>query len=377
MAKKILVSFATSGAGHKIAAVAIKDYLEKSHQEDFEITYLDSLDKTNPFFKYTYPNGYEFLAKKLSTVWGFFYWLLDIKCLRLFYFKLRRIVSFLNCRKLQKFIADNDFDVIVTTHFLLVEIISHLKKKNAFKGKLITVVTDFGAHNFWISRRTDKFIVAADITKEDLKSRGVPEDKIEVLGIPIREIFTIKKDKRLLLEKLDLEENVFTVFICGGVFGAGPLKQFVERLSDTKLKLQLLVVCGMNKNLFDELRPVCEKARNTCRVFGYIDNIDELMRVSDVIISKSGGLTSTESMALGLPMIINSPIPGQETRNANFLENHGAAIILNDVKDIENVILELSKDVERVNKMKEACLDIAKPNSTTNLVKLIEDLSKE
>ncbi|MBM3253708.1 MAG: glycosyltransferase, partial [Candidatus Omnitrophica bacterium] len=293
-----------------------------------------------------------------------------MKCLFWAVSKLRRIINYLNCRNVENYIIKNNPDVIITTHFLPVEVISSLKRKRRFKGKLITVVTDFGLHSFWVSKEVDRYVVATELTKRDLLERGISENRIDVLGIPIRSVFVTKKDKRELLSKLGAKEGVFTILIAGGGFGAGPVGILFKNLAGLKYDKQLFVVCGTNTRLQGALETAAKDFPNICKIFGFVENMDELMRVSDILIGKSGGLTCSEALALGTPMIIVSPIPGQEARNTKILVKCGAAIELKNLSDINELVERIILNKEILKNLSENSKSLARPEAARDIANL-------
>ncbi len=367
--KKILIVYASSGAGHKKASEALRGVFLKFHK-DIQIEFADALNFTNPFFKKTYPATYEFMVSNFPFVWAFFYYLLDLKCLFRGISRCRRMINSVNCKGFEDYILRNNFDAVIATHFLPVEIISYLKKRGRYSGKLLTVVTDFGLHNFWVSKYVDKYVVATEITKEDLLKRGMPESKIEVLGIPVRLEFLEEKNCAQLFSKLGIKSGVFTVLIAGGGFGAGPVEAIVERLIDLKIAKQIMVVCGSNAKLHQRLEEVTKDYSDSCRIYGFVDNMDELMRISDVLIGKSGGLTSSEAISIGIPLIIVSPIPGQEAKNAEILIRYGAAVGLKNPRHINKEIEKMASKPEILERMKLNAKILSHPDSSINIANL-------
>lgn len=371
--KKILILFASSGAGHRKASEAIREAFIRFYK-DIEIDFFDALDFTNPFFKKSYPAGYEFIVNKFPFIWRFFYYALDIKIVYPLASLLRRLINTINCKGLEGYITANKPDLIITTHFMPVEVISYLKRKGKFNGKLLTVVTDFGLHSFWISNEVDRYVVAIESTKKDLIKRGTQEALIEALGIPVRLDFLAKKDKSALISMLGLKEGVFTVLIASGGFGAGPVEGLLKNILGLDIDKQILIVCGKNNNLYQRLLAISRDFSDNCKIYGFIDNIDELMRVADVLITKSGGLTCSEALATGTPMVIVSPIPGQETKNARVMVENGTAVMLKKTADINGLIRRFNADKNILDRMRRSSRNISHPESSVNIAKLAINL---
>ena len=207
--KKILIAYANAGAGHRKAAYAIESAFKEINRNDIETKVIDTLDYSTPFFKNGYPAFYLFLVNKISYLWGMFYYLLDA---RLFYRCVasygRRLHNSLGFAGLEKFLNEYNPDIVINAHFLGSEVMVHMKKKGMLKNtKLISVVTDYMMHSFWVDRMIDYYCVAQEESKKDLINRGIPAEKIKVFGIPIDRIFAVPKDKKALCAKLGIEDT--------------------------------------------------------------------------------------------------------------------------------------------------------------------------
>ncbi|MCX5693073.1 MAG: glycosyltransferase [Candidatus Omnitrophica bacterium] len=346
---KILITYAYAGVGHKKAAMAIEKALSGI---GIEAKNVDVLDYTNAFFKMSYPNAYLFLINKTPTFWGLFYYLLDSRPVDFFMAPVRRFLDRLNSKKFIELIKSEKPDAVVSTHFLPSEIISGLKDSGEFKGKLINVVTDFISHSFWMARSSDYFIGAIQRTKNDLLRRGVPEEKIKIFGIPCDPVFSISKGRESLIKQLGIEPGLFNVLIMSGGFGTGPMKEIVTEINNLEPKIrdkmQLIAICGKNEVLFQELNKTSGSLKVKVKAFGYMNNIDEFMEVSDIIVTKPGGLTISEALSKTLPMIIVQPILGQETRNCKILTGYGTAVKAKNTREVCKFIKEFAASPERL-----------------------------
>ena len=347
---RILITYAYAGVGHKKAALAIEKAL--AGHSGVEVKNIDVLDYTNAFFKASYPNVYLFLINRTPTFWGLFYYLLDFKAVDFFMAPVRRFLHRLNAKKFIEFVKMMNPDVVVSTHFLPSEIVSGLKKSGEYKGKLINVVTDFIAHSFWMANESDYFIGAIQKTRADLLRRGVPEEKIRIMGIPCDPVFSISKGKEKLMRQLGVEPGFFNVLMMSGGFGTGPMRDIVMRADEldmeTRSKIQLIVICGKNELLFHELSKMSQDLEFRMKVFGYMNNVDEFMEVSDIIVTKPGGLTISEALSKTLPMIIVQPILGQETRNCKILTGYGTAVQANTTEEVFDYIMGFASSPEKI-----------------------------
>jgi len=373
---RILITYAYAGVGHKKAALAIEKVL--AGHSGVEVKNVDVLDYTNDFFKVSYPGVYLFLINKMPTFWGLFYYLLDARVVDFFMAPVRRFIHRLNCKKFIEFVRAENPDVVVSTHFMPSEIISSLKEKGEFKGKLVNVVTDFIAHSFWMARSSDYFIGAIQKTKNDLLRRGVSLEKIKIMGIPCDPIFGVKKNKEMLMRQLGIEPGFFNVLIMSGGFGTGPIKEIVSEINnldpETRDKIQLIAICGKNEIAFHELSKMNQLLKVRVKVFGYMNNVDEFMEVSDIIVTKPGGLTISEALSKTLPMIIVQPILGQETRNCKILTGYGAAVKAKNTKEVCGYIEEFAASPEKMISTMTRIKLLRYPDAAKNIADFVQTL---
>jgi len=362
--KKVIVAYASAGAGHFKAAEAICDFL-KDQRPDLEPALIDILDKTNPLFKLTYVRGYHLMINHMVLIWKWLFWVTSVWSLRPITRRAVTLANSLNVIKFEHFLIKEQPDYIVSTHFLTSELVAHLKKKGKISSKVITVITDFGVHPFWISHGVDLYVVASDYTSEKLSDAGVEKERIKVFGIPVSRKFLQAFDRAALFKKLGLDPDKFTVLIITGSFGIGPIEEITVLLSGV---CQTIVVCARNTDLFRRLK---EKKYSDCLIVGFADNIEELMAASDVIITKPGGMSTSESLIMGLVPIFISPIPGQEMENIRALESFGIGFYPKDISVIKELIIDLKDYPEKLKAMRESINLIRKPDALSNISNVI------
>ncbi|MBU2063895.1 MAG: hypothetical protein KKF93_05825 [Candidatus Omnitrophica bacterium] len=369
---KVLIIYASAGDGHRKATEAVYKAFLKSGTEAAEVEKIDALNYTNFFFKIAYPSTYIFLVKYCPFLWGLFFHLLNLKAIAALARGLRYCFNFLNGRKLIRYVLDKNPDVIICAHFFSAQLIASLRIKSKLKGKVLCVVTDFGVHRFWINKGTDYYMVASDITKKELETKGVPPDKIIVSGIPVEEKFSIPQSRTALRNKFGLEAELLTILVMSGGFGVGPLKRIVHYLNTMVLPLQIVVICGKNEKLYQYFAK--SSFKKLVKVYGYVHNMDEFMSAADMIVSKSGGLTVSESLVKALPMLIISPIPGQEARNAEVMSQYNAAIKIYHAVDLTKTIELLVKDnCSRLKEMKQAAKVLSKPSAANKICHWVKE----
>ncbi len=363
---KILVIHASAGAGHLKAAQAIYDGFKK--YTTHEAVFVDSLDYTSPFFKAFYRRSYALLVSKMPWLWGFFFQLVDLPWLQPLCGLFRRIFNSLNAQGLHAFLKEERFDYVFTTHFMANEVTAALERKGVIDSKLVTVVTDFDVHRIWLSSETDLYAVASEWTGQKLRQLGVAREKIVVTGIPVDEKFARPADRGELKKKLGLKENVFTALMATGSFGVGPIEEIL-RLLVPEDGLQVLVVCGYNRRLAERLRG-CNFA--IAKVFGLVDNMHELMAVSDVMVTKPGGLSIAEALVSQLPMIFFYPIPGQETNNVRVLHEYGIGCMPEDIQGVAGELRKLKSSRDAHLTALKHTQRLARPSAVRDIISLIK-----
>lgn len=360
---KIILVYASVGKGHFKAAEAIYGYFRKTNP-NLSLTLIDALDYSPRFFKNIYINSYFFMVSFAPWAWALGFYLTFIRPLRAIIGWLHSIVNRLILLKFERFLIKENPDCIIVTHFLPLGTILYLKKIHKINSRLLTIITDFGVHPFWLSAKSDIYLVASDFTKEKLAYEGVSENKIMVSGIPIEEKFLADFNRSSLLKKFNLQDK-FTVLIVTGSFGIGPIEKIVDLLRE---EVQMIVVCANNKRLHARLN---RKNYPDILAFGFVDNIEELMAVSDMIITKPGGLTISEILAMELVPIFISAIPGQETTNIRALGNFSIGLKLRRIRDIKDIVLGFKNHPEQLNKIKENIRKIKRLNTLREIYDVV------
>ena len=314
------------------------------------------------------------MAKKAPWAWGKVYSNSQKGALS----KLSVASNKLMSKKLYKLICDYEPNLIISTHPFSSQMCSYLKKNGKLNSKIATIMTDFAPHKQWLigSDFIDYFFVSHQGMKNDLVSKGINYNKVFATGIPLSNRFLKHYNKNEILNSFGLLPNKKTVlFFGGGEFGLGKsttyniLKSFVEDIEG----IQVVAIAGKNlkmKQNFQSL--VDDNNKNDCvKVLEYTDKVPELMSISDLVVTKPGGLTTTESLASGLPIVVINPIPGQEEENAQFLESKNVAIWIKKNDDVKKILSELFSSNEKMRNMKIHARLLAKKNSTKDICKIL------
>ncbi len=339
--KKILILYASAGHGHEKAAKAVAEACRARGGAQVEC--VDVLKHTSFGFGARYRALYLFLIQKMAWLWGFFYYLADIRPLYILIGPLRRVNNHFFASGVEKLVVESKADVVISAHFMGCEVTAHLKKKGRTQAKLVTIVTDYLPHTFWIEKETDRYCVGSEDTKRDLEKRDVPSEKILVTGIPIEAKFSSAPPRDAVRKSMELNPALFTVLLTSGGAGVVLLESLVGLLAIQEPPMQLLVVCGTNAKMLERLQKK-HRERVNLRFFGFVDNIQELMSAADLVVGKGGGLTITESLAMARPMVLTGAVPGQETRNVVVMVKKGAASRADSLKQVLAMIAKYRSD---------------------------------
>jgi processive 1,2-diacylglycerol beta-glucosyltransferase len=363
MSKRILVLSAAVGAGHLRAAQAVELAL-KELAPDAHVENVDVLTLTNALFRRLYGTAYLDLVNKAPHVLGYFYDMMDRpRRAGSTRDRLRRAVEKLNLKKLEAFILGGGWDVIVNTHFLPAEIIAGLRKARKLTTPHMTVTTDFETHRLWVNQPCDHFTTATAEGKAYLAHWGIPADKITVTGIPIHPIFAQDKGREECLGWQGLKGDRPVVLQLAGGFGVGPIEQLYRGLLAIETPLEVVAVCGKNEKTRAKLAKIDVPTRHRAKVMGFTNDMDELLCGADLVLSKPGGLTTSEILAKGVAFAVVNPIPGQESRNSDYLLENGAAIKINNVATMGHKLGPLLADAGRLRSLKENAKRLGRPRA--------------
>jgi len=369
--KKILISYATAGVGHKRAALSVMEALEELSPGDAEISIIDSLNYTNDFFRWTYLKGFVFLVNRFPVIWGLGYYITDNFYVNAVLSGISRLSNWINSKKLREYLIATQPDVIISAHFYLSEVASDLKRQNLLRSQLVTVVTDYILHAWWVTPQTDMYVVGSEHARQDLLRWKTDPRKIKVLGIPVAPIFCKQLDRKEIIGRIGIRQGVMTVLVLGGGYGIGPIEGIVKAIDSVEIPVQIIAICGFNEKLKGRLEQLRPHLKHEMKVFGFVYNVYEYMEASDLLISKSGGITTAESLSKDLPMLVVSPIVGQETRNCAFLTGAGAAMKINGLSGLKGAIEEIAAHPEKADSMKRAIRNIRKPAASYDIAQMV------
>lgn len=335
-----------------------------------EVKNIDVLTLTNKPFRQIYAKAYLDLVNLAPHVLGFVYDYMDRPREKSARDWLRNSFEKINLLKLCDLLECENWDVIVNTHFLPAEIIASLRKKRKIRTPQITVTTDFETHRLWKNDPCDHYTTATEEGAEYLASFGIDPRTITVTGIPVHPIFSRPKDRAECLKKHGLKDDRPIILQLSGGFGVGPIEKLYQAILSVEKPIQLISVAGKNEKVRKQLEAIEVPSRHRSKVMGFTDQIDELMCVADLVVSKPGGLTTSEVLARGAAMVIFNPIPGQESRNSDYLLESGAAIKINNIATLATKLTNLLEDPARLTALKANATRIAKPQAAFDVAKI-------
>lgn len=368
MPKRIILMYISEISGHHSATIAIENAI-KILAPDTEIININAFHYTNPISEKVINKLYLAVIKNTPQIWDYLY---DNPRVVRKLQKIKQTIHKFNSPKIKNLIDDFKPDIVCCTQAFPCGMVADYKKIYSSKLPLAAVLTDFIPHAYWLYDTVDFYITPSEEVGTRLIQRGVTPAKIRPYGIPCDPKFSQNLDKKSILNKLNLNDHLPVILVMGGGQGLGPIKTIISSLEKSRVDFQEIVVTGNNKNLFNSLKNQAAKGtKKPILPLGYVNNVDELMTVSDLVITKPGGITTAEALTKKLPMLIIKPIPGQEANNAGYLTMLGAAIKVDDLEKTHEVIDDLFLSTERLESLRKSAAKISKPNASFDIAKLL------
>ncbi|NLI60517.1 MAG: hypothetical protein GX375_03700 [Clostridiales bacterium] len=368
----ILILSADFGTGHHQVSMSIKE-IANERQPSWEVGIYNFFHCIYPLINKSIKFGYSQMIRRFSYGYDWFYRVTkDVEPDS----KWQRILNKMGRSKLLELIKKCSPRVIVCTFPTPAGVVSQLKAEGEIDIPLAVVITDVADHSQWIHPEVDAYIVAADIVGSRLLARGIAKEKIHVTGIPIRSQFEAPVSDPGIWIKLNLDPNIFTLLIMGGGQGLMPgIEGICTRLAELSLPMQIIALTGSNQNLAKKLKPIAQTSSIPIRILGYIENIAPLMKGTDLLLSKAGGITVFEALAVKLPILLYRPLPGHEMCNVDFLLDNRAALLAKDEALAVELIKESIEDPSILDDISEAMEPLAKPFSARDSVNVILKLA--
>lgn len=367
---KILIFYATYGGGHLSVAKAMEEVILREYPE-IDVEVIDCMKTLNKPINFITVKGYEGLNKKMPKMWGKIYKASRKGIVANFSNVINKILSL----KLGKLIEEKKPDIIISAHPFSTQMCGILKKKGKLNIPVCTILTDFKYHEQWLEKHEylEKFFCSNEKMRQSLIAYGLNENKVFTTGLPISQKFLEEFDKEEIRKEFMLKENMKTIlFFAGGRMGLATknITTFMEVLAKNSKKIQVIAVSGKNPKVYEKFKNIANK-NNNIKVLEFTNKVPELMSISDLVITKPGGITVSESLASKLPIIVVNPIPGQEEENAEFLEENGLAIWIKDNKNIEKDLNSIINDDQKLKQIKENIEKIRRPNAAKEICEII------
>ncbi|WEG11488.1 glycosyltransferase [Pullulanibacillus sp. KACC 23026] len=365
MKRKVIILSADYGEGHAQVSRALNEELTSIGM--LEVKTLNLMNQSHPVIDYLSRQFYLQSYTHFSAIYGWLY--NSTKYLPLTSKRARMLHSF-GIHRMKQLLEEEEPDLLI--HTFPGSAASELKRKGELSLPIFSVITDFSFHQRWIHPEIDRYFVPTEELKEEIIRAGEPADKVIVSGIPIRESFEILSSKETLFEKYQLSPDKKMVLILAGAYGVSKdIKSMCEGLRKDA-SLQTIVICGKNSELKDEMAQKYADAPNI-RIMGYVNTLHELMQLATGMVTKSGGVTLSEALACGCPLLILPPVSGQEEENAKYLQREGAAKILTHETDMANQVELYLNDSPCLKEMHENSLRIRKMGATKRIAQEIID----
>lgn len=372
---RVMILSVTTGEGHNTAARAIKTYLEA---EGAQCCILDAYECVSHTVKVLIDRGYLLGASSMKGCYGLGYRMAEMRHGGADRHTLSRMLHKGYAKKLLGQIEAFRPDVVVTTHCFAGLMLDIIKRSGwAENFRLVGVVTDFTVHPYWDECWSlDALVVANPLLLDAAQRRGFEESRVFGLGIPIDPKFGLEGDRREARLSLGLDADRNTLLVMGGSMGYGHFAKTVREIDGLDLDLQIVCVCGRNLRAKESLENIAASARHRIVPLGFVDYVDRLMDAADLMVSKPGGLSTSESLAKRLPMIVIDPIPGHEKRNREFLVSSGAALAGESSRDVSALVQDFFTSEELRHSLLTAIDNLRRPNSAKDVGDLVMGLCR-
>lgn len=368
--KRILVLSVPAGAGHTRVAEAIHECAAA----DFAgatVVHLDAMAFAAPRLRKVYTDFYLWLVKRAPGAWRHVYRFTDGVRPDGWFNRLRRWIEGRDCRPLLAEIAALAPDAVVCTHFQPAELLSRELASGALRCPVWVQVTDFDLHRMWVHPHVAGYFAGNEEVAFRMREQGIPAQAIHVAGIPTMPAFSRRHERAECARALGLDPGLATFLLMGGGAGLGGLSRVAQRLLAIPGDFQLIALAGKNLAELGALQALAARFPGRLAPQGYTDRVERLMACADLVVTKPGGATVAECLAMGLPMILHAPIPGQEEHNANFLLEQGAALKASDLASLEYRIRYLMAHPARLAAMAACARALGRPHAARQVLETV------
>jgi processive 1,2-diacylglycerol beta-glucosyltransferase len=363
---KVLILTAKYGNGHvQVSKTLVKQCRELGIEE---VVVSDLYAESNPVFT----EITQYLYLKSFTIGKQFYRMFYYGVDKIYNKKLLTLYFKLGNKRLHELIEKEQPDIIINTFPIIV--VPEYRRRTGNIIPTFNVLTDFCLHKIWVHKNIDKYYVASKRVKEKVMSLGIHPASVKVTGIPIRSQFEEILNEDAIYKKYNLDPAKKTLLVMAGAHGVlKNVKELCESFLEEK-NLQTVVVCGNNTALKESLESITGKNKENLKLLGYVERVDELFRIASCMVTKPGGITLSEAAAVGVPVILYKPVPGQEKENALFFQENEAALVVNRSEEVYEAVSSLLQNDKKLRRMKRNIKRLHHPNSSLTIM---EDIVKE
>ena len=364
---RALILTASYGSGHNRVAATLAAEFRRAGARPRVVDHF--YDLVHPEFDRLTRSLYYAVLRRMPVLWGIAYWLGDqIPVSSPLLMGFNR----LGARRLRQLITAERPDHVVSVHPTPVAALSELRSRGFAIPSHTTVFTDFVAHTQWIHSHVDRYCVPAEEIARDLMARGVPRRRVTVTGIPVAREFAESSERAHARLALGLSARLpVLLFMDGSGGGFGRLEEATQTVLEMEEPFQAVVVAGREEGLESRLRALTEGRESRVKVFGYVDNVRQLMAAADFLVTKAGGLTLGEALAAELPVICFGSLSGQEARNERFAAMAGVALVASDGAQLRRVIGAALRDPVLLRNMRERIHAYRRPRAASEIVELV------
>jgi len=366
--KPVQITYITAGNGHKTAAMALREALNARNVPN---VVTDIFNFSNTVFRWSYSDAYDFISEHSHLACRFVYELLDRDRNSSGVVRLVEKLRVNNVKGFMRFMEENMPDVALCTHYFPANVLSRMKEQDLYRGRIYTVVTDYGLHKLWKNDCVDGYFVAGDWVRDALLEMGVERERIVLSGIPVlRKYAALHPEAAGTAPQTPTpppptlrppKEGLLSVLFVTSAIPDNQAIRIMRDIFDAAMPLALTVVTGRNRDLLRKIDDMDSSETVVFRKFGFVNNLQELMAEADVMITKPGGLTVSEALCAGVPLLLVNPIPYQELYNAAYLQEKGAGILAPDEADVVTYLRLLCADEGKRREMRRNALAIAAP----------------
>lgn len=369
---RLLILSVSAGNGHVRAAEALAATAE-TRVPPCHATHIDAMAHVARGFRKVYTDWYIQLINRAPEVWSYLHQRADSTPHSATSQRLRRGIERVSAGALLREIHRAKPDAIVCTHFLPAELLMREQSKGRIDCPVWLQVTDYDLHNMWIVPGMAGYLAATDEVAFRMRARGLPADRIHVTGIPVMPAFAQpaapEPGRDVNVARLGLDAARKVVLMASGGAGVGDLPRMVERvLALPGADFQVIAVAGRNAAAHESLKALAQRFPERVVAIGFTNEMEKLMAAADLVVTKPGGLTISECLALGRPMLLVSPIPGQEEHNAGFLMEEGAAWLAYDAIGLEYKLARLMADPDKLAQMAGRSRALGKPTAARTVL---------